>query len=774
MATIKAEKFLGLTEWPLYQQPTGKLKVCQNLRVTPDGLLEAAGGTEKLMPSGGTATAPISGGFYTGAHEHAPPVCWIMRYTAAGATYSNNLALQAYIDYFPSTATGNRLYFIAPNKYSLITLLVGTAGTGAYTMLWKYLDTGGAAQTLTGVTEDFKTTGTRTISFSPPATWGANSVNNVYGYVIYAESATAVMGTIPQQKDQRIQVDWQGMKQLFLASSDGASSTSNGTVKFYGQNGTTANWTSVISNMTSGNDPRVRFASWRGYLYWLNGIEQKRYNLDSVADMGFATPTGAVTTSKPGGTGLTGLFHYAVTYGYGAAGELGESSFLQTTATVTPANELVRVTISGLTSVPAAGTVDVIYIYRSVDLSVVTLASSYAAFPFYRIASVTRGATGAFPASYDDSVMALPVPIKTMNPLTNLPPSKCQYIAVHRSRMFLASNPQYPGRAWWSKNFETESFNQDEDFADFTRQTGGVITGFIEFADQIVVFTEDAMYGIANVDMDPPNVYIISAGVGCVAPDSVRAGYGFLCWVARGGIYIWDGQTEPKRVSDDLPLSLVNLSLENHGGSRGVIYDRMYEVTFISQANAVTSISRMRYDLASDTWSTRALATSDVNLGGLLNFTAPFGHADAGVRHPLYGKVQASGTLYHVYVGDWTVTDDGNAVTCSAYVHFGPNDAKVINPKRVIAVYKPGGWATPTLQLTTSAYIGDAPVLGSGFVDGATDYSIIQAPITGMVSYSGDIVSSFTALSNTGTAKRQYLIAMYLDGNVTDQPPRTN
>src|SRR5262249_6321589 len=159
----------------------------------------------------------------------------------------------------------------------------------------------------------------------------------------------------------------------------------------------------------------------------------------------------------------------------------------------------------------------------------------------------------------------------------------CSFIAVHRSRMFLGSSRSYPGRVWWSKNFEPESFNQDEDFADFTRQTGGILTGMIEFADQIVVFTEDAMYGIANVDQDPPNIYLTAAGIGCIAPESVRSGYGLLCWLARGGAYIWDGQGPPQRISDDLAQSLGRLSIENHGGSRAAIYDRMYEIQLISQ-----------------------------------------------------------------------------------------------------------------------------------------------------------------------------------------------
>lgn len=776
--TIRCEKFLGLTRLPIYNQPTGKMSACTNLRVTPDGMLEARGGLEKLQPSGGTPTAPISGGFYTGAQEHISPVAWLFRFNGV-ATYTNNLALQAYVDYFSGTAVGNRLYIISPKKISNIVFNVGTAGTGGYTILWKYLDTGGVAQTLTGVTEDFKTLGTRTVTFTSPADIGLNSVNNVYGYVYYAEVATAVITIMPTQKDQRVHINWEGMKEIYLGASDGGSGAANGTIKRYGQNGTTAVWTAITSSLTSTSDPNIRFASWRGYLYWVNGYEQKRYNLDTVADMGFASPTGALTTAVGGGTGLTGLFHYVVTYGYGAAGELGESNGLQTTATVAPVNQDVTVTLSGLTSVPAKGTVDVIYVYRSVDLSTVAAVStSYGAFPFYRVKTVTRDANGAFPATTQDSSMKVPQPIATLNPVSNLPPSRCQFVVPHRSRMFMAKNHVYPGRVWWSKNFEPESFNQDEDFSDLTAGSGGGITGMAEFADQMIVFTEDTMYGITNVDQDQPYIYVIAKGVGCIAPDSLKSGYGFLFWMARGGIYMWDGQAAPDRVSDELQPFLNFLSTEFTGRSRGLVYGRLYEFTMVSQTDTVLQF-KYRFDIATKTWSTTQLFTTDTSMAALLSITAPLGHADYGVRHPLYGKVQESGADYHVYLGEWRTTDDGNPISYIATVHFGPGKSLVMTIRRALAVYQnptSPGWASPiAISVSQSSYIGDTPSLGSVFEDAATDYTIAQAQSSNLTAYTGDVNLTVTATSQAGgTANQQHLMALYLDGTVFPQPMRTN
>jgi hypothetical protein len=778
--TIKVEKFTGLTELPIHNQPPGKLSVCHNLRVTTEGMLEARGGLEKLKPSGGTATAPIAAGIYTGAHEHISPVAWIFRFDGA-ATYTKNLALQAYVDYFSGTAVGNRFYIISPKPITNIIFNVGTAGVGAYTINWRFLDTGGTPQALTGVTEDFKTLGTRTVTFASPATIGLNSVNNVYGYVYYAEVATAVIGTMPTQKDQRIHINWEGMKEIYLGSSDSAGGAANGTIQRYGQNGTTAVWTAVTSSLTSTSDPRVRFASWRGYLYWLNGYEQKRYNLDSVADMGFAVPTGALTTAAGGGTGLTGLFHYAVTYGYGAAGELGESLGLQTTATVAPVNQDVTITLSGLTSVPAKGTVDVIYVYRTVDLSTAAaISTSYGAFPFYRVKTVTRDANGNFPATTQDNTMKVPQPISTLNPVPNLPPSKCQFISPHRSRLFMAKNNVYPGRVWWSKNFEPESFNQDEDFADLTAGTGGGITAMIEFADQMIVYTEDTMYGITNVDQDQPYIYVIAKGVGCVAPESLRTGYGLLLWLSRGGLYAWDGNSAPQRISDDLPLSFYSMTVESHGNSRALIYNGLYEILLVSQSDTVTSAysgQRFRFDLGNRTWSTSVLNLSDIYLGPLVTLTAPLGHEDFGFRHPFYGKIQSAGTLFHVYVGEFKTVDDGGAIVYAVQAPVGPPHGQSMTARRLIAVYRvlgvPGWVSPPTLGLIGA--IGDAPAAGATFPAVGTNYNVAMAQVTAMVGYAADVTITFQVNSQTGgVANRQYLVGLYLDVTVFPMPMRTD
>jgi len=783
--TIRVEKFTGLSELPIHNQTPGKLVACQNLRVTPDGMLEARGGLEQLKPNGGTSADPIVGGIFTGGHEHISPVAWIFRFDGV-STYTNNLSLQAYLNFFSGTAVGNRFYIISPKKITNIVFNVGTAGTGGYTILWKYLDTSGNPQTLTGVTEDFKTAGIRTVTFSSPSDIGLKTVNNVLGYVYYAEVATAVITTMPTQKDQRIHINWEGMKEIYLGASNGPSATANGRVTRYGQSGTTANWTPITISLTSTGDPRIRFASWRGYLYWVNGYEQKRYNLDSLADMGFSTPTGALTTAVGGGTGLTGLFHYAVTYGYGATGELGESNGLQTTATVAPVNQDVTVTLSGLTSVPAKGTVDVIYIYRSVDLSTAAaISTSYGAFPFYRVKTVTRDANGNFPATTQDNSMKVPQPIVTLNPVSTIPPTRCQFISPHRSRMFMAKNHIYPGRVWWSKNFEPESFNQDEDFADLTAGTGGGITGMLEFADQMIVFTEDTTYGITNVDQDQPYIYVIAKGIGCIAPESLRAGYGFLFWLARGGLYMWDGNSAPERVSDELPLSFFSLSVENHGGSRAVIYNRLYEITFVSQADAVTYAyngSKFRFDIATKTWSTLSIGTSDPDLAAILTITAPLGHEDYGVRHPLYGRVQYSGSLFHVYVGDFKTVDDiTNGIAYLAQAPIGPAHGMAMTATRMVAVYRVAGtqcWSIQSLRVIGG--IGDATASGNVFSQTGNQYSTSMAQITTKGAYMADCVIEFQASSlpgptgPIGVANRQNLVGLYLDGTIFPMPLRTN
>lgn len=729
-----------------------------------------------------------------------------------GTVFSANFAQRAHFEIWSSTAEAQHdaIYIGSTvGRFSRVVFYIGQAlvsGGAAQTFVYEYpktaaWDTDGNAATSgtfsTTSTPTFTATGEQTLEVVDPGTaWVGAVRNGIYAYWIRIRlsalgggitTAARQGGTSNTATPQKVFCDWPGAREIYVASANPGAATNNGTLKYYGQtSGTAASWNSVSTALFSGNYPRVRFASYRNVLYLVNGKDQKRWDGNTLNNIGFTTPDITTTAATPvvgAGTALgNGVWLYAMTYGYGPAGEWGESSHaaIGTAATtVSGANDGVRLEWAFNTT--PGSDVDVIYIYRTQNLSSAQ-SSGQAAFPYYRIKTFYRDATGALPSGtgasgpYTDETLALPFPPVDLSVASRTPPSRCKFIGVHKNRLFLGGNNQYPGRVWWSQPFQAEAFNQDEDYADFTRSTGGLLTGMLEFGDQMVVFTEDKMFGIANVDQDQPAIYEI-ASVGCIASDTIKAGYGSLMWVARDGVYRWTGEGPPVNVAADI-FALQKLNRETHGGARAAIHSQMYDIHFITAANVETAAPRYRYDLITSTWSTVSLGASKV-WSPLATVTAPLSHADAGVRHALYGAAATGGTDYGAYLAEMLNQDGGSNFTCVAEVLFGPRRDNKFTPRYIAANYNNGtsmGFGSTTLDFgansAAGSMIGPTVTAATSDTDGATDYSRIQANATSRSLGTGDVcvrlqgVTQLAAYSAGAVPAR--LLALHLIATTKD------
>jgi hypothetical protein len=793
---IPVESFKGMTSLPLYNRGPEWLKKLQNMRVAPQGHTEARGGFEKLKPSGGTAANPAGAGIYVGAHEHTMPnLGWIMQATTGGTVFSDNQVLKAWFTIWPTASVNNdALYFGSDQKFSRVVLRIGQgAVTSGSDPTFNYEFWNGSAWTALTLTTTptWTSAAEQVMEWQLPSTWARSNgsstayvsgINPPQQYWVRVRLSGIAGGVTTKitQSTQRVYADWIGDRQLFIASANPASGTNNGSIYRYGQTATTTTWTGVTTSLFSGNYARHRFASYRGVMYVVNGKEQKRWNGETLSDIGFTKPTTSAFDSAIAGAALppAGTYYYAVTYGYGPNGEWGESNeIVSTTARAFNGAQACRLTFN-FTNLPAAGLCDVVYIYRTPDLaSVPTTAQS--AVPLYRIATVTRDSAGAMPTTYDDSVQSLPFPPMPLNIAVNTPPTRCKFVSVHKNRCFLGSNNQYPGRVWWSEPFQAEAFITDENYADFTKSTGGIITGMVEYNDQMVVFSEDKMFGIANVDTDVPDIYTISEGLGCVSHESIAVSNGIMMWMARNGVYMWDGKNDPQRVSDELhetsSSTFAKMSVETHGLSRAVMHNYNYVAVPINASNGAQATTFYEYNVRSNTWDTiLPTFTGASTIGPLIVATAPVGHSDAGVRHPVWGIVDPAGTVYSVLVGEQTTQDDGVNYVCLADVHFGPKGYQAVDPKRVAAVYdKDTGWQSPTLALTNLGNeLWDGPyTIATAQIDGGSDYSMVEATFSDSYPDTGDLIVRFSATTTAGgTVGGQHLLAVYLEGDVHNAP----
>lgn len=767
------ESFRGLSQFPLHDVGhQGYGNECTNFYIDQNEKPTSRLGMEAMKPAGGTVVTPIDagyGGIYTGYHEHQTPWAWVLRRSAAGA-FSGNYAGQAFYDLFDAVTVGGRLCIGAPQKFGSVLFTLGRL-TGGGTIVAKYSKSDGTLAVLPGVTEDFNTAlGQRRVSFSRPADWGAYSYDEKYGYWIFFE-ITGVLANVPTQTRDRIGADWRGLREIYWTASAEAASTANGKLLLQGDDRAagTNTYRALSSSLFSAGNPRARMVSLRGNLYLVNGVDQKRWDGFRLGDVGFAKPTIAPDTTRAG-TGLTGIFQWFVTLGYGPKGEWGESNELLCTtsgagsaapSTLTCLNQgaSIAITAGFVAALPAS--VDVIYLYRSIDLSTVEQATTFANFPAYlSVTTFKDQVTGVFnPAGFaiTDTSQELPKPLRPMKTRTNTPPARCKFIATHRGVLFLGANDLNPGRVWWAPKGATnlEAFDVDNIYFDPTGTRAGILTGLVEFADQMVLFYEADMYGVTDTEQDQASIYSIISGIGCVAPESICINHGYLMWLSRNGIYRWDGINPPERVSKHL-LDLEKLSFDRHGGSCAVFHNYRYELFMMDLENQALAYPRYVYHLLSGGISKYQYSTSDANVRPFGVCTAPLSHEDYGNRHPLYARGQTGGTDYNVYVGDFKTTDGGNSYTCSIAVLIDLVAPGLVKPRRVFAVYK--GLGSIVLSFSSGSYLQSTPALAaSPTVDGAAQLTVARANVSPSVLKSGGILlrAQFSPASGAQLLKLQ-------------------
>jgi hypothetical protein len=293
--------------------------------------------------------------------------------------------------------------------------------------------------------------------------------------------------------------------------------------------------------------------------------------------------------------------------------------------------------------------------------------------------------------------------------------------------------------------------------------------GIREFADQLVAWTEDQTWGITNVDLDVAQLFPIHPDVGCVAPDAVAAGDGWLVWPARDGFYAWAGGTKmPQKISDDFDQTFYKMAYETHGGSRATIADHKYIFRGAAPDGSTSGADTAYvYDLETQTWSTYNLSNFSSHMFPLTTIHAPLGNNDAGGIKPLWAKIDygTGAGEYSLFIGELTTQDNGIPYTCQVTMHFQLPPSAMFKPKRILAYYQAtDGWGTPFLSSTGT--IGSATgAVGTGTPDTGNDYNLIGGTFAGVSSGTSDIKVSFLADTVAGgTINLQRFFGAVIEG----------
>lgn len=818
---------MQLTDGPLYETEPGTLSELTNMMLR-NGYAEARGGMDKVMPSGGTNADPISAGCYSSVHQVATSYGWIRTFSAAagaGSQYSANLQFHpGGWPVFPTYTVGDCVYFGADADFGRVGLSLITLDGGLGTQVYEYWNgpvqqaPNGAnanwASLTTSETMSFNLTDLRFASWTAPTDWalctvGDSGTGNVLKKWMRIR-LTATGGATVSALAQYGVGYWGGMRELYSSTQSPRTSGTSGALRRNDQTGTTKQSFSVGSSLYSASDSKTRVSGYRGRVFMVNGKEQKRWDGNQFVDIGLtaSAATGTVTAAALASGKGAGVWRYYFAWGYGpcqsavSASPLssqqdaqplygyGQAKYIGEATTTAGANELVNVKLTS--AAPADASCVAIYVTQDLTNAPV---GDKPNFPAFLTTSCKRIANGTWDfesgfgptagVAFQDSFPRPLFPPKEALTYDVSPPSRCKFVAVYQNRLFLADNDTI----YWSDPFTPDIFSlkSTTGYIRLARSTGGRHMGIVEFADQLVAFTEDQTWGITNVDLDVPQLYPIHPGIGCIAPESIAVGDGWLIWMGKDGFYAWNGaHSGPVKVSNELDRTFRKLSYENHGGSRATIHNRQYDVRLSDPAYSSPGLA-YKLNLENMTWSAITLAGFASTLFPLATIHAPLGNNDAGVLHSVWGKADygTGAGEYGLFLGDLTTQDNGNNYTCSATMHFPVGrwgrrgfiyePGTLFAPDRVLAYYSApnGGWNTASASLL----IASANVIGSALGNLTTtvgttgdDYTLLGGKFSEIGSGTTDIRLQFSVPSAAGgTVNGQRFHGASLQGTFVEE-----
>lgn len=786
--TIPCLPLRQLTDGPLFSAGPGTLSSLTNMEIQAGGYCEARGGLEEMKPNGGTGADAITTGGFGDALQVSSSYGWIRTETPGGVFTGNKQFDSGWYVFGAVPAAGAKVYFGADLPFSRLTILLGSImGAGPHVFAYEYWN--GAAWTALTTAETFSFLSLAPIhaSWTMPTDWATTTIGdagtghvNKYWMRIRVVSVTAPTTT----SCQWVQGNWVGMRELYVMTHDPRTLANGGSLKRYDQTGTTAEWYSIDSTLLSGNASPPRSAAYRGRLFMVNGKEQKRWDGIDFVDIGLPAFAATATVGPAtAGAGVgAGIYRWYVAWGYGpiqSQDQLnyqvdpiclygpGQATYAGTELTVVAATEIVPIAITG--TIPAD--VNAAYIYRTPDLTNVA-AAQRPNFPAFLIGALWRNSETTNPVTalvnlgvFSDFYAAPMFPQTEAIVYNNLPPKRQKYVAVYQNRLFMGDDNYW----YWSQPFQPDAFNRVTDYVPLAKATGGRHMGGIEFADQMVLFTEDQTWGLTNVDLDVPQLFPIALGVGCIAPDAACVVDGLLIWPARDGFYAWDGGRQgPKKISDKMETTFGKMSFDTHGGSKATGHSRRYDIR-ISDPQYSSIGAAFRYSLDSGEWSTYSPTGFSGTLFPLATIYAPLGNNDAGALHPLWGKVDytTSASEYTLFLSELGTTDNGSAYTCSGSMHFPLPPGRLFVPGRVVAYYQAtNGWGTPAFGFVPADVIGSSVgTLNTGTPDTGTDYSIVGGTFSQVGRGTSDLKISFSVASVAGgTVNGQRLFGAILEG----------
>jgi len=271
---------------------------------------------------------------------------------------------------------------------------------------------------------------------------------------------------------------------------------------------------------------RPSFVTHGYYCFMANGYNDNLKIFENTVNrVGIEAPSSAPTISVGLLTGLTGTYKYKYAY---------KRTFDNFVSNASDETDLIEVTNQSVSVEVKASNdhqVDAIVIYRTLDTADPNNTSTI----FYRVTELPNE-DGRFEDDINDNDLE-----NVLSESDNTPPPKAKFIILHKDRMIYANCPdeQDGGSLFLFSKVGQPEACPSSNYQYVDRSDGNEITGLGSLPDYLVVFKRNK---IAVMEGNFEEWYIISNGIGCIAPYSIINMHDKIVFLSEEGWKATDGK----------------------------------------------------------------------------------------------------------------------------------------------------------------------------------------------------------------------------------------
>lgn len=513
----------------------------------------------------------------------------------------------------------------------------------------------------------------------------------------------------------------------------------------------------IFTQAATGYTPtaNMEYQMFQNRVYFDNGVDNPSvydltasyggvtYTPPQVKAMGAQPPGSAVTFAADSGTGLTGSFHYKVTFLYYGAEESNGSA---ASALHTVTNKTIN-----LTAVPIGGYgVTARKIYRDANDG-----------NYLLVGTISDNTTTTFA----DATTAGTTPIPTAN---NTPPV-WRYIALNLSRLWVAGVSGTPNTIYWSNPGLPDIFDPDN-FIECN--PGDPIQAIYVYQGVVVVLNRHSIGQITGTTDDSFAYQQIPGSVGCTDNRSLQirtiSGVPILVWLSDRGVYGFNGSSV-EYLSDPIEDE-VNLNIQQSNFVNGSVAQSTQAdwaagtstpgIDLASNPGQITTIDPTRLFESQADWESGTLTNIGTKLNGNM-IKVPTAFAPTLASGTLSGTAIINGsnvetTLVTGFTGETsTFVGSGPFLTFSGQaIRIVPADSGYVTSVDII---NPGFHPVSHIYSDVSGAIGsDLGLIASVHLTGGNAYWIVQL---------GDLQTNttFRGTALSGNASRYFASGTWHD-----------